>query len=269
MMPTSVDLRGNYGIILGCGPSSGVPLVSKAGGIWGDCDPLNPKNRRLRSSFYVRYGGVSFLIDTSPDLRQQLLQNDITTVDAVLMTHDHADHTHGMDELRPLFFARGKETIPLYGDSDTLQAIQQRFGYLFGGQDKMGLYPAILTAHPLSRENPTVMGQRIHMIPQDHGSVTSYGFRFGGLAYSTDFCALSDGACAALENLDVWIVDCLSLTPHKTHLHLEQTLFYIDKIKPKRAILTHMNHSLDYGYLDRILPPHIRPAYDGMVVTWP
>lgn len=257
----------NRAIILGCGPSSGVPLASEPGGYWGVCDPHNPKNRRLRSSIFVSYEGVSFLVDASPDLRAQLLAGAITTLDAILITHDHADHTHGLDDVRPLFFGGRKDPFPLYTDPLTLAGLKVRFSYLFGGNSDGILYPPIVTGHGVTgRFN--VGGVPVLSLPQEHGSGQSLAFRFGDFAYSTDFSALSDDVCRALGGLDVWVVDCLSMDPRYSHVHLEKTLFYIDKIRPKQAILTHMNHTLDYDVLWGMLPSHVVPAYDTMTIDF-
>ena len=252
-------------IILGCGPSSGVPLVGYEGGYWGICDPNQPKNRRSRSSIYVEHQGISLLIDTSPDLRAQLLSNDIRHLDAVLITHDHADHTHGIDDLRPLYFCRGKKPFPLYSDGTTLRNLKSRFPYLMGEGPHSDLYPKLIDCHEIDGDF-LIQGIPIQAFSQHHGTGQSWGFRFGKIAYSTDFSHLDEGVYDHLKDLDVWIVDCLSVDPKPTHLHLEKTLSLIERVKPRQAILTHMNHTLDYDTLRRHLPPSVLPAYDGMMV---
>lgn len=256
----------NKVIILGCGPSAGVPLLGHSdGAFWGDCDPQQPKNKRLRASVYVEYQGVKFLIDTSPDMRQQLLNNHIYSIDCVLMSHFHADHCHGIDELRPIVFMRGRQPMPLYADQFTLSELKLRFSYLFHQPDSN--YFKIVDAHnivdSIDFNNATVMP-----IKQHHGAYTSLGYRFGDFAYSTDFNDLSDESIDKLQGLDLWIVDCLSRKANSTHNHLDLTLRWIERVQPKQAVLTHMTYDLDYDTLCRELPSHVRPAYDGMVLTF-
>lgn len=253
--------------ILGCGPSGGVPLIGPhLGGFWGLCDSNNPKNRRMRASLFVEYEGKRLLIDTSPDLRQQFLTFGLQDIDAVLYTHDHADHTHGIDELRSLFFARKERMVPIYGNKETIEILKERFAYLFeGGQHY--IYPKILELH-FVEGGFSVQGANIISFTQVHGVGTSLGYRFGKMAYSTDVTGFDEHAQECLTGLDIWIVDCLSREPKPSHLHLEAVLQWIEKMKPKKAILTHMNHSLDYETLKKELPPHIEPAYDGMVVEF-
>jgi len=255
--------------ILGCGSSGGVPLAGYPnGGFWGDCNPQNPKNRRKRSSCFVNYNGVKLLVDTSPDLYTQILENDISAIDAVLYTHHHADHTHGIDELRTLFFINGKKTIPVFANTRTLSELEKSFRYLIHPEDPKGIYPKILDLHPIT-EPFAIHEQKIHVIPQIHGGIESLGFRFGNVAYSTDFNNLSDHAIQQLQGLDIWIVDCVSREgPKPSHSHLELTLKWIDLVKPKQAYLTHMNYTLDYETLCKELPDYIRPAYDGLQITF-
>ena len=249
-------------IILGCGPSGGVPTLTR---YWGQCDPQNPKNFRTRASAYVEADGVKLLIDTSPDLRQQFLKNNLSQIDAVLYTHAHADHTHGIDELRALFFQRKDEKIPIYGTQETLKSLVDRFSYLF--QHKASsIYPQVVEPYPIEGAF-SVKGLEIRSFAQNHGAEEiSTGFRIGNMAYSTDFKDLDEAALSCLKNLDLWVVDCLSLDPRPTHLHLEKALEWIRHVKPRRAILTHMNGTLDYEKTLKILPPSVVPAYDGMTV---
>lgn len=245
-------------VILGCGTSSGVPRV---GNHWGACDPENPRNRRRRSSILVEHAGTRILIDTAPDLREQLLDAGIDHLDAVFYTHDHADHTHGIDDLRHLAYASGGR-IPVYADAPTLGVLMRRFDYVFVSQ---GGYPAICEAHEI--DGATSVGS-LKVVPFDqrHGDVDTLGFRIGGLAYSTDLNGLPEASFEALADLDVWIVDALRYKPHPTHTHLEQTLGWIERVKPGRAILTHMTWDMDYETLKRELPDGVEPAYDGMVI---
>lgn len=246
-------------VILGCGTSSGVPRV---GNHWGACDPENPKNRRRRSSILVEHAGTRILIDTSPDLREQLLDAEIDRVDAVFYTHDHADHTHGIDDLRHLAYAADGR-IPVYADAATLAVLMKRFDYVFISQSG---YPAICDAHEITGPT-TVRGLEVTPFGQRHGGVDTLGFRIGGLAYSTDLNGLPEASFAALADLDVWIVDALRYKPHPTHTHLEQTLSWIERVKPRRAILTHMTWDMDYETLKHELPDRVEPAYDGMVIS--
>jgi len=244
--------------ILGCGTSGGVPRV---GGVWGDCDPNNPKNRRRRVSILVEEGEGRLLVDTSPDLREQLLDADVATLDGVLYTHDHADHTHGIDDLRAVFHTM-RSPVQVYGNTETLAILLRRFDYIF--TPKLG-YPAICQANEISR--PFCVGG-IDIIPfvQYHGPITSLGFRFGKVAYSTDLNGLPKESWAILEGVDTWIVDALRHKPHPTHPHLEMTLEWIKRLKPRRAILTHMTWDMDYDTLRHELPDGVEPGYDGMVI---
>jgi len=255
--------------ILGCGSSMGVPRVALG---WGDCDPDNPKNRRRRCSLLVtreKAAGLTtrVLVDCSPDLRAQLLDAEVDWVDGVLITHEHADHTHGIDDLRPLF-VRKRQRVPVYMDEPTSRAMHARFGYCFmtpPGSE----YPPILTerrllpGHAVSVEG---RGGTVEVLPvlQDHGDIPSLGFRVGNVAYSADIKGLPADSMAAMSGLDVWIVDALRRTPHPSHMNLEEALVWIARVKPKRAILTNLHAELDYEVLRRQLPPHIEPAYDGM-----
>jgi phosphoribosyl 1,2-cyclic phosphate phosphodiesterase len=257
--------------ILGCGTSGGVPRV---GNHWGACDPANPRNRRRRCSLLVERKGAggetAVLVDTSPDLRQQLLDAGAGWIDGVLYTHDHADHTHGIDDLRQVAF-NGRRRVDVYYDEPTGRTLNARFGYCFTappGSD----YPPILRAHDIAAGAPIKIGGAggaIEALPfrQVHGTSESLGFRFGGIAYSPDVSDFPDESLAALENLDVWIIDALRPDPHPSHLSVAQALDWIARLKPKRAVLTHMHVDLDYATLARDLPDGVEPAYDGMVLT--
>ncbi len=244
--------------ILGCGTSGGVPRVD---GFWGAADPTNPKNRRKRASVMVEEGDTTLLIDTSPDLREQLLTNNVSKIDAVLYTHDHADHTHGIDDLRFLAFSMGQK-IPIYGNQETLDILKQRFGYIFESKDG---YPAICDAHLIEKQKNfgTIS---VTKFDQRHGNNISLGYRFGDIAYSTDLNQLTDEAIEALKGVKVWVVDALRYEPHQTHSHVSQTLEWIDLIKPERAILTHMAWEIDYETLKSECPSNVEPAYDGLQI---
>ncbi|MGH6989783.1 MAG: MBL fold metallo-hydrolase [Stellaceae bacterium] len=251
--------------ILGCGPSWGVP---KIGGGWGDCDPGNPRNRRRRAGIVIEEAGTTILIDTPPDLREALLATGIARLEAVIFTHAHADHLHGIDDLRIPCVLLGR-SIPAYGDAATLAEIQARFGYAISGSYHPGKngyeFRAIIEPHEVS-DHFTAAGMPITAFQQDHGRKTSLGLRVGRFGYSTDVVALDEAAFAALNGVEVWMVDCMRRRPHPTHSHLEQTLHWIARVGPKRAILTHMDESMDYATLCRELPPGVEPAYDGMTI---
>ena len=257
--------------ILGCGTSTGVPRI---GGDWGDCDPDNPKNRRTRCSLLAEQIGAGdeptrILIDTSPDMREQVLRAGIASVDGVLYSHGHADHIHGIDDLRG-FAMNMRRRVEVYADNLTMPRLKTGFGYCFE-TPAGGDYPPILNANDIvAGENVTINGAGgpLTALPllQNHGSIYSLGFRIGNLAYSPDVNGLPADAVAALADLDVWIVDALRHKPHPSHFSLDEALAWIGRIKPKRAILTHMHVDLDYEKLRRSLPDHIEPAFDGMVV---
>lgn len=253
--------------MLGCGGSEGVPVVGGGpGGNWGVCDPNNPKNRRSRVSVLVETGGAALLIDTSPDLRQQFIDNNVSRVDAVLWTHAHADHSHGVADLREICRLRGGP-IDGFASAEHMDDLRARFGFCFEPLPANGgIYRAALTPHVF--DGPFIAaGVAVTPFRQNHGYGNSYGFRIGGFAYSTDVVRLDDAAFDILAGVDVWIVDCLREGPeHPTHAHLPLTLAWIDRVKPKRAILTHMNLSADYETLRAKLPPGVEPGYDGLIV---
>ncbi len=232
------------------------------------CGSPNPRNRRTRSSIAVEEGGTRLLVDASPDLRAQLLANGLSRFDAVLFTHAHADHIHGIDDLRSINHHLD-DALDVYSDAQTLATIRERFAYAFEPNVRAyGWYKPELVPRELT--GPARIGA-IDVVPfeQAHGKGTTLGLRFGAVAYSTDVNALSEAAFAALDGVNLWIVDCLRPGPNPVHSHLEQTLGWIERVKPKRAILCHMNHELDYGELVVSLPDGVEPAYDGMVVDWP
>lgn len=251
--------------LLGCGGSGGVPLIN---GNWGRCNPGNPKNRRRRVSVLIEDAGQSILIDTSPDLRLQLLDAEVRHIDAVLYTHDHADHCHGIDELRALGHDRKNEPIPAFGTAATLELLRQRFRYIFeqAANGSSALYRPLLEARPIDGDF-CIKSVSVRPFAQDHGyGTTTTGYRVGDVAYSTDVVGLDDAAFDALAGLDLWIVDCLRYEPHPTHAHFNLTLTWIARVKPKRAVLTHLNHMLDFDDLASRCPPGVEPGYDGMVI---
>jgi len=259
--------------ILGCGSSGGVPRPALG---WGDCDPNNPKNRRRRTSLLVERraaaGVTRVLVDTSPDLREQLIDAEVDWLDGVLYTHEHADHTHGIDDLRALFMRR-RRPIDVYLDEPTAAVIRPRFRYCFETPPGSG-YPPIVTERRMTAERPvTIDGQGgpIVALPfaQDHGDIPSLGFRFGSLAYSADLNGLPAASIALLADLEVWIVDALRYRPHPSHFSLDDALRWIERLKPRRAILTNLHSDLDYKVLRGKLPAHVEPAFDGMTFDVP
>lgn len=252
--------------ILGCGTSSGVPRI---GNDWGGCDPANPKNRRTRVSLLVQSETTTLLIDTSPDLREQLLRAGTIDIDAVLWTHDHADHCHGIDDLRQVHHHRRyrmdlNQPIDGYARPQTLHVLQRRFAYAFEGREG---YEPIVRGVDLNA--PLTVGDiAVRFVDMPHGNIWSTGFRFDhdgkSIGYATDFHEVRPDMIALFRGVDVWVVDALRERPHPTHPHLAMTLDAIDAVRPSRAYLTHMDQSMDYDRLCATLPPHVRPAYDGM-----
>ena len=261
--------------ILGCGSSGGVPRLGEGGPHWGVCDPANPRNRRSRCSILVTQksdaGETRVLVDTSPDLREQLLAARIGRLDGILITHDHADQTHGMDDLRVLVLQQSGKKLDMWSDQFALDSLNRKFRYIFHTPPNRD-YPPIVEAHvlpePFAPFEITGPGGKlpVRAIGQSHGRIRSLGFRFGAVAYSPDVDGLDEAAWAALEGIDCWIVDALRHTPHPSHAHLSRTLEWIARLKPKRAILTNMHVDMDYGTLQRELPAGVEPAYDGMIV---
>jgi phosphoribosyl 1,2-cyclic phosphate phosphodiesterase len=259
--------------ILGCGSSGGVP---RADGDWGACDPTNPKNLRTRCSLLVRRRGeaaereTTVVVDTSPDFRLQSAEAGVKRLDAVLLTHDHADQVHGLDDVRAFFLRQRGQRIHTHMDQATHATMIRRFGYVFEGEEG---YPAICEARRLPPHGVgfVVDGPSgpvpVVTFDQDHGAIRSVGYRFGGVAYSSDLVDLDEAAFAALAGLDVWIVDALRYRPHPTHAHLDRTLEWIARVRPKRAILTNMHIDLDYAKLAAELPAGVEPAYDGLRLT--
>ena len=249
--------------VLGCGTSTGVPVIGCECSV---CRSPDPRNKRLRCSLLVETLGVRLLIDTSPDLRQQALTHRFASVDGILFTHAHADHLHGIDEVRT-FNINAERSIDVFADRPTLWHLETRFGYTLHGAsyDGRGHWRPALCPHRI--EGPFVAAG-VPVIPfvQGHGRSTTTGFRIGGLAYSPDADRMPDESLARLGGLDLWIVDALRDRPHPSHAHLERTLGWIDHVQPRRAVLTHMNHEVDYVDWAARLPAGVEPAYDGMVL---
>lgn len=250
--------------ILGSGPSTGVPVIGCDCTV---CRSPNPRNKRLRASVRVETGGKSILIDTSPDIRQQCLSNNIKSVDAILYTHAHADHTHGIDDVRSLNMAMN-QTIPVYLDEKTFQSLQKRFGYAFEPlKREYGWYKPCLDKHIIDCDTDfQASGIMVTPFRQIHGTSETMGIRIGDFAYSTDVKTLPEESFKRLEGVNVWVVDCLRYDESPTHAHLAQTLEWIARVKPKRAILTHMAHEIDYETLQSQLPDGVEAGHDGMVI---
>ncbi len=256
--------------ILGCGSSGGVPRL---GNNWGDCDPDNPRNTRRRCSMLIEQDGeegtTRVLIDASPDLRAQLLDAGVGELDAVVFTHSHADHVHGLDDLRMIVFNM-KQRLPVWADGDTQNALYSRFGYAFT-QPEGSPYPPILDMHTIDGD-VTIDGAggavTLRPFEVNHGSIDSLGFRVGDLAYLPDVASIPDDVWPMLQGLDTWICDALRRTPHPTHAHLEQTLEWMQRAAPRRGILTNMHIDMDYETLVHETPDFITPAYDMMTLTY-
>jgi phosphoribosyl 1,2-cyclic phosphate phosphodiesterase len=246
--------------ILGSGTSSGVPRI---GNDWGACDPLEPRNRRTRASLLVEHDGTRILIDTGPDMREQLLAADAAAVDAIIWTHDHADHCHGIDDVRQIFHALGRP-VPGFARPRTLAALKERFTYVFAGRHG---YPPTVDAAELP-DRLTVGGIVIDVVDQPHGNITSAGLRFSAgnavVGYATDFHELTPAMRALYTGLDVWIVDALRYAPHPTHPDVPTVLQWIGELTPRLSAFIHMDHSMDYATLAGALPAGVEPGYDGL-----
>ena len=260
--------------ILGSGSSGGVP---RADGNWGVCDPSDPRNRRTRCSMMIRRPSAegperwtTVVVDASPEFRLQTAAAGARRLDALLMTHDHADQAHGIDDIRA-FAQRQRARIPCHADAATDATLRQRFGYIFSGEKG---YPAIadLVAIPPHGAAWEVDGPSgavpVTTFDQDHGGMRSVGYRFGPIAYSSDVVELDDAAFRAMAGVEVWIVDALRYTPHPTHAHVERTLGWIERLRPARAILTNLHIDLDYRELSARLPAGTEPAFDGMRIEF-
>ena len=249
--------------ILGCGTSTGVP---KIGNDWGACDPDEPRNARLRSSILVESAGERLLVDCGPDLRQQLLAARVGSLAGVLVTHDHGDHVHGIDELRPVSQATGGP-VPLYGSGEVLARLKQRFAYAF---ERSSFYPPVVDGRELEPE--LAFGSAtVRWVVQPHGSTTSLGLRFDegphSVAYATDFSDLTSDMTMLYEGVDVWIADCLTRRPHPTHAHLDGILGWARDLRVGQVYLTHMGNGLDYRTLLAELPDWATPGHDGLEIS--
>lgn len=251
--------------ILGCGSSAGVPQIN---GGWGDCNPNNPKNRRRRASILMQTENTDLLVDCSPDCREQLLYVGLERLDGVLFTHAHADHCHGVDDLRWINMAMGQD-LQVYGRADHLDTIESKFTYSFEPMKKeitRFYYKPMLVRNEIT-DRATIGDIEVRAFEQFHGYSTTLGFRFGDFAYSTDVVRLDEPAFEALAGVKTWVVDCFRYEPHQTHSWLEQTLGWIERVNPERAILHHMGRQMDYDTVLAETPANVEPAYDGMVIT--
>ncbi|MDE2017995.1 MAG: MBL fold metallo-hydrolase [Hyphomicrobiales bacterium] len=256
--------------ILGCGSSGGVPRVGQG---WGDCDPAEPRNRRRRCSILLRKRGnggeTALLVDASPDLREQLLDADATRLDATLLTHPHADHMNGIDDVRPIVIHM-RRRMPIYMDEATSAAARRSFGYVFETTPG-SLYVPIADDRRLHHGRPQTFegpGGSFDVTPFRlvHGEIDALGLRVGTAAYTPDVSAIPPESLAHLEGLDLWVIDALRRTPHPTHFSLDDALGWIERMGPKRAVLTNMHTDLDYATLKRELPDNVEPAFDGMTL---
>ncbi|CAN5841116.1 MBL fold metallo-hydrolase [soil metagenome] len=251
--------------ILGCGTSGGVPRVggSDGTGEWGAADPADPRNRRRRCSILVQDRGKTILVDTSPDLRAQLLDAAVERLDAVLWTHEHADQVHGIDDVRPYTLRQGGP-IDSWADRRTHDILLRRFGYCFEAEDD-GFYNPIYRHHEI--DGPFhAAGVPVRPFIQDHGIAQSQGFRFGPIAYANDVVELSEAAFEVMAGTEVLIVDAMRYRAHPTHAHLDRALEWIARVGPKRAFLTNLHVDMDYAELDRRTPTHVQPCYDGQII---
>lgn len=264
--------------ILGSGSSGGVPRIGANGGFWGACDPKEPRNRRRRCSMLVEQWDkdprekTTVLVDTSPDMREQLIDAGVDWVDGVVFTHDHADQSHGIDDLRMLAINRMRR-VDCWMDAATAKTLTNRFNYCFEQAEGSG-YPAILNHHKIEKPGQAIRidgaGGIIEAMPfdQDHGSIRSLGFRFGPLAYSSDAVGIPDESYALIDGIDCWIVDALRYKPHPSHAHVDMALDWVSRSTATRGVLTNMHVDLDYATLARDLPSHILPGYDGMALVF-
>ncbi len=249
--------------ILGCGTSAGVPRPGGKGGKgeWGAANPADPRNRRRRCSILVQDKGKTLLVDTSPDLRAQLLDAEVERLDAVIWSHEHADQVHGIDDVRPYVIRHGQ--IESWANRHTYDVLLKRFGYCF--QSEGSFYQTLYGVNVI--EGPfTPAGIPVVPFTQDHGTIPSLGFRFGRIGYANDVVSLSEEALRVLEGVEVLIVDAMRYRPHPTHAHLDLALEWVKQISPQRAYLTNLHVDMDYGEVDRVTPAHVHPCHDGLII---
>jgi phosphoribosyl 1,2-cyclic phosphate phosphodiesterase len=259
--------------LLGTGASAGVPMVGGADGSgdWGVCDPAEPRNVRTRASIAVQSGtGACLLVDTSPEMREQLTANRVPRVDALLFTHAHADHITGLDDVRMLNRIVGRP-LEAYATERTLAELERRFDYAFRPWDPPGFYRPVLVRRPVAEHDELeVAGLRVSLFDQDHGFAHTLGLRIGPFGYSTDVVRLDEAAFATLAGVDTWVVGCFQRKPaHKTHAHLAVALEWAARVGARRTILTHMGVDMDWAWLRANLPPGVEPGHDGMILDFP
>jgi phosphoribosyl 1,2-cyclic phosphate phosphodiesterase len=257
--------------LLGTGGSAGVPMIGglDGAGDWGECDPAEPRNRRTRTSIAVQAAGRTLLVDTGPDMRGQLIAAGIARVDAILYTHAHADHITGLDDVRILNRIAGRP-LQAFGTAATLAGITTRFAYAFRPWRPPGFYRPVMEPVEVAPEDEiTPAGIPVRLFAQDHGMVTTLGLRIGGFGYSTDVVRLDERAFTVLAGVDTWVVGCFQRQPHNTHARLEEVLRWVERLRPRRAILTHMGTDMDWAWMQANLPPGVEAGVDGMVLELP
>jgi phosphoribosyl 1,2-cyclic phosphate phosphodiesterase len=254
--------------LLGTGGSAGVPTIGgpDGSGDWGACDPNDPRNRRTRASILIEQNGSRLLVDTSPDMRAQLLACRVPRVDAVLFTHGHADHVLGLDDVRILNRIIDRP-IDAFASEATLAELNLRFRYAFAPWQPPGFFRPVLVPHVVAPgESVRMAGQMVRLFDQDHGVVHSLGLVVGGFGYSTDVVELDDAAFAALAGVDTWVVDCFQRHAHRAHGWLPRVLTWVERLRPRRTVLTHMGPDMDFATIQKRLPEGVEPGYDGMVL---
>jgi len=257
--------------LLGTGGSAGVPTIggTDGRGDWGICDPMQPRNRRTRASILMQHNGFALLVDTSPELREQLVGNGVRRVDAVLYTHAHADHISGLDDVRILNRVANRP-LEAFATPATLDDLARRFDYAFRPWKPPGFFRPVLLPRPVLPGQVVVAGgMTVHVIDQDHGFTRSLGLRAGAFAYSTDAVSLDEAAFTTLEGIDTWVVGCFQRRVHQTHAWVGRVLEWVARVRPRRTVLTHMGTDMDWAWLQAHLPPGMEPGYDGMVIEVP
>ncbi len=254
--------------LLGCGASAGVPMLGGGDGRgdWGECDPAEPRNRRTRSSIVIEEAGGALLVDTAPELRMQLLAAGIGRIDAVLYTHAHADHVTGLDDLRALNRIVNRP-LEAFAMADTMRELTTRFPYAFRPWQPPGFFRPVLESRvvePWEVIDPA--GFTVRLFEQDHKVCKTLGVRAGAFGYSTDVLNLNEKALATLEGVDTWVVGCFQRASHWVHANLEQVLSWVERLRPRRTVLTHLGTDMDFGWMTRNLPSGVEPGYDGMIL---
>lgn len=258
-------------VVLGCGGSAGVPQIGGADGRgdWGACDPSEARNRRTRTSIAVVNGAGTLLVDTTPDMRAQLLACAIARVDAIVFTHSHADHVTGLDDVRGLNRAASRP-LDAYATRRTLDEITQRFPYAFRPWQPPGFFRPVLMQREIEPGSLIhAAGMDVRTFVQDHHVMPTLGLRIGRFGYSTDVIDLDESAFAALEGIDTWLVGCFQRQPHFTHAHVDLVASWVQRLRPRRTVLTHMGYDLDWAWMQANLPPGIEPAHDGLILEMP